>query len=84
MFNKQGKFGRSFKRVTALLLVTAATLALAACGKSSNSGKTQQVLKLSTPSELATLDNSKASESVSLTQLYHTGEGLYFFIRFSW
>lgn len=77
MFNKQGKFGRSFKRVTALLLVTAATLALAACGKSSNSGKTQQVLKLSTPSELATLDNSKASESVSLTQLYHTGEGLY-------
>ncbi len=62
-----------------LFLLAILTLGtLAGCGnqkQSTTSG--QQVLRLSTSSEVATLDNAKADEGTSLTQLYHTGEGLY-------
>jgi len=66
-----------------LLGVTALVVGgLAACGKtttSSQSGKlaADQEVKLATKSEVTTLDVSKAADSTSLTQLYHTQEGLY-------
>ncbi|MTV82894.1 peptide ABC transporter substrate-binding protein [Secundilactobacillus folii] len=59
----------------------ALALTLAACGKSQSSSSTQmadkQVLNLSTTETISTLDNSAASESVSLTALYNSNEGLY-------
>lgn len=59
----------------------ALALTLAACGNSQSSGSKQmadkQVLNLSTTETISTLDNSAASESVSLTALYSTNEGLY-------
>lgn len=59
----------------------ALALTLAACGNQSSqsSGKMadKQVLNLSTTETISTLDDSQASESISLTQLYSTGEGLY-------
>lgn len=56
---------------------------LAACGTTSKSTNqsgqlaAKQVVNLSTKSEVTTLDVSKSADSVSLTQLYHTQEGLY-------
>ncbi|GBG93609.1 oligopeptide ABC transporter substrate-binding protein [Ligilactobacillus salitolerans] len=67
-------------RLGKITLTAAAVLALAACGKNNqqNSAATDKnVLNLSTPSEISIMDPSKAEESVALTQLYHTGEGLY-------
>ncbi|WP_125682600.1 peptide ABC transporter substrate-binding protein [Levilactobacillus yonginensis] len=69
-----------------LRLLIGATLlvagGLAACGKSTSSNNSGQLaakqdVKLSTKSEVTTLDVSKAADSTSLTQLYHTQEGLY-------
>lgn len=56
---------------------------LAACGKSSTSTSksgqlaADQSVKLAAKAEVTTLDVSKASDSSSLTMLYHTQEGLY-------
>lgn len=63
-----------------LAVTAAAVLTLAACGKgTSNQAKDAQKneVNLSTSSEISIMDPSKAEESVALTQLYHTGEGLY-------
>lgn len=67
-----------------LLGVTSIILAvtLVACGSSKNSSSSKQladkqVLNLSTTETISSLDNSQASESVSLTALYSTNEGLY-------
>ncbi|WP_261810232.1 peptide ABC transporter substrate-binding protein [Levilactobacillus humaensis] len=71
------------KRIVALIGLTMVMVgALSACGQSSSSKSTgklasKQVVKLATKSEVTTLDVSKASDSTSLTQLYHTQEGLY-------
>ncbi|WP_056948137.1 peptide ABC transporter substrate-binding protein [Secundilactobacillus odoratitofui] len=66
-----------------LLGVTSIALALTlvACGQSksgtSKQMATDQTLNLSTTETISSLDNSSASESVSLTALYSTNEGLY-------
>lgn len=70
------------KKVIIGLGSVALALTLAACGNQSSqsgSGKMadKQVLNLSTTDTISTLDDSQASESISLTQLYSTGEGLY-------
>lgn len=72
------------KHIGALLGITLLVVGgLAACGKSSSqsSGQGQlaakQTVNLSAKSEVTTLDVSKASDSTSLTMLYHTQEGLF-------
>ncbi|MCH5463114.1 peptide ABC transporter substrate-binding protein [Lactobacillus sp. LC28-10] len=72
----------TFKKILLGIGSIALVLTLTACGssKSSSSGQqmaTKQVLNLSTTDTISTLDNSAASESVSLTALYATNEGLY-------
>lgn len=62
-----------------LTVVGVLSLTLAACGNGSqkNTENTNNEVNLSTSSEISIMDPSKAEESVALTQLYHTGEGLY-------
>lgn len=73
----------TFKKILVGIGSIALAFTLAACGQSqSSNGSSQQmadkqVLNLSTTDTISTLDNSAASESVSLTALYATNEGLY-------
>ena len=72
------KLGKVLAGIGSVALV----MTLAACGQSKQSSSNKQladkqVLNLSTTETVSTLDSAKASESVSLTQLYHTDEGLY-------
>lgn len=50
---------------------------LVGCGQGKSNQSEKNTLNLSTASELTILDNAKADEGTSLTQLNHTGEGLY-------
>ncbi|PWG00655.1 peptide ABC transporter substrate-binding protein [Levilactobacillus bambusae] len=71
------------KRIITVGTVALAAVVLAACSnQSSKNGEShqlsdKQVLNLSTTSEVTSMDISKAADSISLTQLYHTQEGLY-------
>jgi len=71
----------TFKKILVGIGSLALALTLAACGQSKSSSTQQmadkQDLNLSTTDTISTLDNSAASESVSLTALYSTNEGLY-------
>lgn len=72
----------TFKKILIGIGSVALALTLTACGSSKSTSSSQQmadkqVLNLSTTDTISTLDNSAASESVSLTALYATNEGLY-------
>ncbi len=72
----------TFKKFLVGIGSIALAFTLAACSQSqSSNGSSQQmadkqVLNLSTTDTISTLDNSAASESVSLTALYATNEGV--------
>ncbi len=64
-----------------VLGISALALLITGCGNSNNqnssSSSSNKVLRLSQDAEISTLDNAKAADGASLTQLYHTGEGIY-------
>ncbi|MDD6385755.1 peptide ABC transporter substrate-binding protein [Lactobacillus equicursoris] len=59
--------------------VVLAAASLSACGSSKASSSTKQVLNWTTSAEIPTMDLSKATDSVSFTQISNTFEGLYRF-----
>lgn len=68
------------KRLLALAgVVLTSLIILAACGKSSSSNGSKQVLKVATNAEMATLSTTKYSDTTSLEALENSFEGLYRF-----
>ncbi|WP_105956256.1 peptide ABC transporter substrate-binding protein [Apilactobacillus quenuiae] len=61
------------------MATAALALVLVACGSQNAQDKqiSNKELNLSYPTEISSMDNTKASDSSSLTMLYHTTEGLY-------
>ncbi|TPR17388.1 peptide ABC transporter substrate-binding protein [Apilactobacillus timberlakei] len=61
------------------MATAALALVLVACGSQNAQDKqiSNKELNLSYPTEISSMDNTKASDASSLTMLYHTTEGLY-------
>ena len=65
------------KKKIGIFGVAAVTLILAGCGKQTKTAKVKQELAWSVPSQITTLDSSKAVDTVSMDALTNLGEGLY-------
>ena len=64
------------KLLAASATLAAAGLALTGCGSKSSSGPSKQVLNWNEPSELPTMDLSKATDTISFDMLNNSMEGL--------
>lgn len=67
----------NINKITAAALIAGSALTLAACGNSSSSKETKQVLNWTESAQISTQDPSLSTDSTSFQALLNTQEGLY-------